>query len=72
MNELAAVFVYEHNKSGDINVLWLDDAKEMELDDDWTLIASIEPRAYISFVLNEFPPLVGSLKGDMNKAKSNP
>lgn len=66
MNELTAVFVYEHNKSGDIKVCWLEDAKEMKLDDDWTLVASIDPRAYINFVLNKFPPLVGSLKGDIN------
>lgn len=64
MNEIAAVFVYEHKNTGEIRVRWLDDATVLDADDSWCHIGTLEPRSYINALLSEYPALVRKMKGD--------
>lgn len=64
MNEIAAVFVYEHKNTGEIRVRFIDDAKILDVDESWRHIGTLEPRAYINSLLREYPALVRKLKGD--------
>lgn len=64
MNEIAVVFVYEHKNTGEIRARWLDDAEILDVDDTWTHIGSLDPRAYINSILTEYPALVRRMKGE--------
>jgi len=63
MNDIVAVFVYEHKNTGEIRVRWLDDAEILERDDSWNHIGTLAPSEYIQSLLREYPALVRKMKG---------
>lgn len=63
MNEIAAVFVYEHKNTLEISVRCIDDAKILDKDKTWTHIGTLAPHIYIQSLLREYPALVRELKG---------
>lgn len=64
MNEIAVVFVYEHKITGEIKARYLDDAKFLDSDEEWSHIGSLEPRSYINSLLTQYPALVRKMKGE--------
>lgn len=63
MNEIAALFVYEHKSTREIRVKYIDDAKVLDGDVSWDHIGTIAPHAYIQGLLREYPALVRKMKG---------
>ena len=61
MNEFNPVLVYQHKTTGEIKVRWIYNTRSLDIDKNWIHIASLDPRAYISFLLNEYPNLVRKL-----------
>lgn len=55
-----AVFIYE--REGEVCVLGVNEAAFFQLDADWELIATVQPRAFISTLLNENPRLIEEIK----------
>lgn len=61
---IAALFVYQHKNTGEVRVLWQDDAVILEDDKAWNHIGTLEPRGYINALLREYPALVRVMKSE--------
>lgn len=56
------IFVYQHKKTLEIRVEYIDKAKILEDDPDWWHNATIEPRAYLQNVLENNKNLIDEMK----------
>ena len=60
------IFVYQHKKTLEIRVEYIDKAKSLEEDPDWFHNATIEPRAYLECVLKKHPCVMRDLHDRLN------
>jgi len=56
------VFVYQRNN--EIKASYYEEAIHLEDDPEWEHIGTLEPAAYIQWLLREYPALVRKLKGE--------